>query len=110
LVLVSSMANRNLCIPLASLLALACLPACSTTAFKVGIAVDPPTAAVFVNGTRVGQGTRRVYDVDFGSSERICVQAAAPGFEPVTELLTKQQVQDQLSKYGDFRWTLKQEK
>lgn len=93
----------------AALLALAALTGCSST-MKVGISVDPPSAAVFVNGVRVGQGARRVYEIDFGASERICVQAAAPGFEPMCEMLTLQQVTDQIDKYGDFVWVLKQEK
>lgn len=94
----------------AAALALLCLPSCGTTTFKVGIVVDPPTAAVFINGTRVGQGARRVYEVDFGQCERICIQAAASGFEPWTEMLTRQQVVDQIDKYGDFHYVLKQEK
>lgn len=90
-------------------LALLTLPSCSSTQ-KVGISIDPPSASVFVNGTRVGQGARRIHEVDFGTSRRICVQAAAAGFEPMCEMLTKQQVTDQIEKYGDFVWVLKQEK
>ncbi len=107
---VSSMQHNPTCVSAAALLALLCLPACSTSAYKVGIVVDPPTAVVFINGTRVGQGARRVYDINFTGIERICVQAAEPGYEPMTELLTRQQVVDQIDKYGDFRWVLKQEK
>jgi hypothetical protein len=90
-------------------LLLLALPACSST-LKVGISVDPPSASVFINGVRDGQGTRRIHDIDFGDNERICVQAAAPGFEPLCEMLTKQQVTDQIAKYGDFVWVLRQEK
>ena len=92
-----------------ALLALLTLPSCSST-LKVGISVDPPSSSVFVNGTRVGPGARRVHEIDFGQSERICIQAAAPGFEPLCEMLTLQQVTDQIEKYGDFVWVLKQEK
>jgi hypothetical protein len=94
----------------AGLLALPLLPACGSSSYALGIAIDPPTAAVFINGQRVGQGSRRVYDVDFGSSERIYVQAAASGFQPLLEVLTKKQVEDQIAKYGDFRWALTQER
>ena len=100
---------RSLCCSAVASFALLLLPSCSST-LKVGISIDPPSASVFVNGTRVGQGARRIHEIDFGQSERICVQAAAPGFEPMCEMLTKQQVTDQLEKYGDFVWVLKQEK
>jgi len=104
------MRNQRPRVPAAALLALSCLTGCSTTTFKVGMIVDPPTSAVFVNGTRVGQGARRVYDIDFGPHECVCVQATAAGYEPMRELLTRQQVIDQVEKYGDFKWYLKQEK
>lgn len=90
-------------------LCLLTLPSCSSV-LKVGISVDPPSATVFINGVRDGQGARRIHDVDFGEYERVCVQAAAPGFEPMCEMLTKQQVVDQIAKYGDFVWVLKQER
>ncbi|MBX3464527.1 MAG: hypothetical protein KF830_15265 [Planctomycetes bacterium] len=92
---------------LAGLLACA---GCSSSTYKVGIAVDPPTASVYVNGERVGAGSRRVYEIDFGANERICIQAVASSHEPVTEMFTRQQINDQISKYGDFSWVLKQEK
>ena len=91
------------------MLVLLALPACSTT-LKVGISVDPPSSSVFINGVRDGQGARRIHEVDFGTSRRVCIQAIAPGFEPMCEMLTRQQVEDQLEKYGDFVWVLKQEK
>lgn len=94
----------------AMLLGLLCLPACSSTSFKVPIQVDPPTARVYINGTRVGQGDRFVYDVDFGADQRVCIQAAAKGYEPRTLLLTRQQLKDQLSGNTDLRWTLIQER
>jgi hypothetical protein len=101
--------RRRLCCSAVVSLVLLTLPSCSSV-MKVGISVDPPSAAVFVNGVRDGQGARRIHDFDFGEYERVCVQAAAPGFEPICEMLTKQQVTDQLAKYGDFTWVLKQEK
>ena len=80
------------------------------TPAKVGIAVDPPTASIYVNGEKVGAGGRRVHDIDFGPYERVCIQAIAPSHEPYMEMLSKQQIKDQLDKYGDFSWVLRQER
>lgn len=94
----------------AILLGLLACAGCGSTTYKVGIDIDPPTASVFINGERVGPGGKRVYEVDFGADERICIQAVAPSCVPFTEMFTRQQVVDQISKYGDYQWVLKQEK
>lgn len=91
-------------------LALLCLPACGTTTYNLPMQVDPPTASVYINGKRVGQGDRFVYEVDFSGGERICIQAAAKGYEPRMLLLTQKQLKDQINKYSDLRWTLTQER
>lgn len=83
---------------------------CGSTTYKVGIAVDPPTASIYVNGEKVGAGGRRVHEIDFGPYERVCIQAIAPSHEPHMEMLSKQQIKDQLDKYGDFSWVLRQER
>jgi hypothetical protein len=94
----------------AILLGLLACAGCGSTTYKVGIVVDPPTASVYVNGERVGPGGRRVYEIDFGKHDRVCIQAVAPSHIAVTEMLSRQQIKDQVDKYGDFTWVLKQEK
>lgn len=91
-------------------LALATLASCGTTSFKVPFQVDPPTARVYVNGIRVGQGDPNVYTVDFQGCERICIQAAAKGYEPRIKFWTREELRDQLNRYKDIRWTLVQER
>ena len=93
-----------------ALLALLTCAACGSATYKVGIVVDPPTASIFVNGEKVGAGGRRVHEIDFGAYERVCIQAVAPSHEPYMEMLTKQQIADQISRYGDFSWVLRQER
>lgn len=82
---------------------------CSST-LKVGIVIDPPTASIYINGEKVGSGGRRVHEIDFGSYQRVCIQAVAPSHEPYMEMLTREQISDQARKYGDFSWVLRQEK
>ncbi len=94
----------------AALLALLACAGCGSTTYKVGIVVDPPTASIYVNGQKVGSGGRRVHEIDFGPYERVCIQAVAPSHEPYFEMLTKQQITDQISRYGDFSWVLRQER
>lgn len=94
----------------AVLLGLLACAGCGSATYKLGIVVDPPTASVYVNGERVGPGGRRVYEIDFGRDERVCIQAVAASHEPITEMLSRQQIVDQISKYGDFSWVLKQER
>lgn len=93
-----------------ALLGLLACTACGTSTYKVGIAVDPPTASIYVNGEKVGAGGRSVYEIDFGVDERVCIQAVAPGHEPHFVMLSKQQITDQINQYGDFQWTLRQER
>jgi hypothetical protein len=96
--------------PTLPVLALLCLPACGTTTYSLPMQVDPPTASVYINGKRVGQGDRFVYEVDFSGGERICVQAAAKGYEPRMLLLTQKELKAQINTYSDLRWTLTQER
>ncbi len=83
---------------------------CGSATYKLPVVIDPPTASFYVNGERIGQGGRRVYEIDFGQHERVCIQVVAASHEPVTEMLTRQQIADQLSKFGEYSWILKQEK
>lgn len=92
------------------LLGLLACAGCGSATYKVGIVVDPATASVYINGERVGPGGRRVHEIDFGKDERVCIQAVAASHEPITEMLTRQQIVDQINKYGDFSWVLKQER
>lgn len=83
---------------------------CGSTTYKLPVVIDPPTASFYVNGERCGQGGRRIYEIDFAQSDRVCIQVIAAGYEPVTEVLTRQQITDQLGKFGEYPWTLKVEK
>lgn len=91
-------------------LALPGIPACGTTTYRVPIQIDPPTAHVYINGKKVGQGDRFVHQIDFSQAERVCIQAAAKGYEPRTLLLTRDELKAQVDSVGDIRWTLIQER
>ena len=107
----SDRARRGRCSAILLGLAL-CLPCagCGSTTYTVGIVIDPPTASIYINGEKVGSGGRRVHEIDFGPYDRVCIQAVAPSHEPYFEMLTRQQIADQVRKYGDFSWVLRQEK
>ncbi|MBL8724203.1 MAG: hypothetical protein JNK49_09160 [Planctomycetes bacterium] len=92
------------------LFALPVLPACGTTTYRLPIQVEPPTAHVYINGKKVGQGDRFVHQVDFSQAERVCIQAAAKGYEPRMVVLTRDELKAQIDSVGDIRWTLIQER
>lgn len=94
----------------ATLFGLLACAGCASSIVKLPVVVDPPTASVYVNGEKVGPGGRRVYELDFGTHERACVQIVAFGFEPQTVMLTKEAIDDQIRHYREYTWTLRQER
>lgn len=82
-----------MCKPLCAVAFLA-LAACGSSGHKLMISVNPPEAALFINGHPVGQGSRRVHTLEFGDNERIYVQATAENHRPYFEWLTVQMLED----------------
>ncbi|MCA8953152.1 MAG: hypothetical protein KDE27_26810 [Planctomycetes bacterium] len=93
--------------PFALMLALA---GCASSSEQVGITIDPPDAGVYLNGVRVNQGSKGVYEIDFSRSPRAFLQLTAYGYVPETHELTQRAVQDQINRYGEYSFTLKQER
>lgn len=93
--------------PLLAPAALALLGACASSTHKMEIRVSPPEASLYINGDRVGQGSRRVYDLDFGEHPRVYLQATAPGYQPSFEWKTEQEIVDLTDRNRELTITLR---
>ncbi|MGE3173418.1 MAG: hypothetical protein AB7O97_12405 [Planctomycetota bacterium] len=88
--------------------ALAVLPACGTAGYLTVIEVDPPSAALYINGQRVGNGDRQAYTLSFDRQDRIYLQATARGFEPDLRVYGEMELANQLDTVGAIKITLKE--
>ena len=82
--------------------------ACSSTSRSMFISVNPPQAALYINGEPVGNGDKRPHTLSFAESERIYVQAAAPDFEPRIDWFTLQQLDEMIDRNLDILISLRQ--
>lgn len=94
----SHMAAKRLRLRLhsAALLSLSTLAACGSSAYVRVVSVNPPDASVYINGERVGQGSSRPYTFDFGSCDRIYVQATHPDYNPELEWYDRARIEQMI--------------
>jgi hypothetical protein len=90
----------------AALAALMTLPACGSAGYLTVMQVDPPSAALYINGKRVGTGDKRPYTLSFGQYDRVFIQATQRGFVPANLVYTEQQVADILATTEVLKITL----
>ena len=81
----------------AALLSLLPLAACGSASYVRLLSVNPPDAAVYINGERVGQGSRRPHTFDFSNCSRVYVQATHPDYQPETEWFTQEKMEQMVA-------------
>lgn len=88
-------------------LPLLALCACSSSSFVRVVSVNPPDAAVYINGVRMGPGDSRPQKFDFRSNQRIYVQATHPDYQPEIEWFDLERMEQMVDTNTNVKLTLR---